>query len=51
MICKLYSGDYDIILDGIHENILQLNYRDPVMQNTVSLTLVLIRNAFIIILL
>lgn len=28
-------GDYDIILDGIHENILQLNYRDPVMQNTV----------------
>ncbi|XP_059632203.1 uncharacterized protein LOC132274873 [Cornus florida] len=29
-------GDYDIILDGIHENILQLHYHDPVMQKTVK---------------
>ncbi|GAV66147.1 AAA domain-containing protein [Cephalotus follicularis] len=29
-------GDYDLILDGIHENILQLNYHDPVMQKTVK---------------
>ncbi|KAL3506350.1 hypothetical protein ACH5RR_031732 [Cinchona calisaya] len=29
-------GDYDLILDGIHENILQLNYYDPVMQKTVK---------------
>ncbi|KAA8547444.1 hypothetical protein F0562_003692 [Nyssa sinensis] len=27
-------GDYDLILDGIHENILQLHYHDPVMQKT-----------------
>ncbi|GFP94340.1 chromosome transmission fidelity protein 18 homolog [Phtheirospermum japonicum] len=27
-------GDYDLILDGIHENILQLRYVDPVMQKT-----------------
>ncbi|KAK4266311.1 hypothetical protein QN277_027254 [Acacia crassicarpa] len=38
---SLYSlvssrGDYDLILDGIHENILQLNYHDPVMQKTVK---------------
>ncbi|XP_022935346.1 chromosome transmission fidelity protein 18 homolog [Cucurbita moschata] len=31
-----YRGDYDLILDGIHENILQLNYHDPVMQKTVK---------------
>ncbi|KAL0433049.1 UNVERIFIED_CONTAM: Chromosome transmission fidelity protein 18 [Sesamum latifolium] len=29
-------GDYDLILDGIHENILQLRYVDPVMQKTVQ---------------
>ncbi|KAA8548452.1 hypothetical protein F0562_000136 [Nyssa sinensis] len=29
-------GDYDLILDGIHENILQLHYHDPVMQKTVK---------------
>ncbi|XVF84667.1 hypothetical protein PTKIN_Ptkin17bG0055900 [Pterospermum kingtungense] len=29
-------GDYDVILDGIHENILQLQYHDPVMQKTVK---------------
>ncbi|CAL5413737.1 unnamed protein product [Camellia sinensis] len=28
-------GDYDLILDGIHENTLQLHYHDPVMQKTV----------------
>ncbi|RDX92278.1 Chromosome transmission fidelity protein 18-like protein, partial [Mucuna pruriens] len=38
---SLYSlmskrGDSDLILDGIHENILQLNYHDPVMQKTVK---------------
>ncbi|XP_054805256.1 uncharacterized protein LOC129308225 isoform X1 [Prosopis cineraria] len=38
---SLYSivssrGDYDLILDGIHENILHLNYHDPVMQKTVK---------------
>lgn len=32
------SGDYDLILDGIHENILHLHYHDPVMQKTVSPT-------------
>ncbi|KAK7290458.1 hypothetical protein RIF29_04899 [Crotalaria pallida] len=31
-----YRGDYDLILDGIHENILQLNFHDPVMQKTVK---------------
>ncbi|KAL4024688.1 hypothetical protein IC575_013054 [Cucumis melo] len=31
-----YRGDYELILDGIHENILQLNYHDPVMQKTVK---------------
>ncbi|KAL5781478.1 hypothetical protein ACOSP7_006507 [Xanthoceras sorbifolium] len=31
-----YRGDYDTILDGIHENILQLQYHDPVMQKTVK---------------
>ena len=25
------SGDSNLILDGIHENILELNYHDPVM--------------------
>ncbi|XVE81404.1 hypothetical protein DITRI_Ditri15bG0060700 [Diplodiscus trichospermus] len=29
-------GDYDVILDGIHENFLQLQYHDPVMQKTVK---------------
>ncbi|CAN8295694.1 unnamed protein product [Cochlearia groenlandica] len=29
-------GDYDLIFDGIHENILQLHYHDPVMDKTVS---------------
>ncbi|KAI3511528.1 hypothetical protein L1887_18682 [Cichorium endivia] len=29
-------GNYDLILDGIHENILQLNYHDPVMKKTVT---------------
>ncbi|KAF7837327.1 chromosome transmission fidelity protein 18-like protein [Senna tora] len=38
---SLYSllsnrGDGDLILDGIHENILQLSYHDPVMQKTVK---------------
>lgn len=31
------SGEYDVIFDGIHENILQLHYHDPLMQKTVSL--------------
>ncbi|PSS24093.1 Chromosome transmission fidelity protein [Actinidia chinensis var. chinensis] len=29
-------GDYDLILDGIHENVLQLHYHDPVMRKTVK---------------
>ncbi|XP_023767316.1 uncharacterized protein LOC111915909 [Lactuca sativa] len=29
-------GNYDLILDGIHENILHLNYHDPVMKKTVK---------------
>ncbi|CAK9165916.1 unnamed protein product, partial [Ilex paraguariensis] len=29
-------GDYDLILDGIHENILQLHYHDPLMRKTVK---------------
>ncbi|XP_027118993.2 uncharacterized protein [Coffea arabica] len=29
-------GDYDLIYDGIHENILRLHYYDPVMQKTVQ---------------
>ncbi|OMO99864.1 hypothetical protein CCACVL1_03577 [Corchorus capsularis] len=33
-IWKEVSGDYDVILDGVHENILQLQYHDPVMQKT-----------------
>ncbi|KAI4346173.1 hypothetical protein L6164_013246 [Bauhinia variegata] len=38
---SLYSlvssrGDYDLILDGIHENVLQLHYHDPMMQKTVK---------------
>lgn len=32
----LISGDYDLIFDGIHENILRLQYYDPMMQKTVS---------------
>lgn len=31
-----HRGDYDLIFDGIHENILQLHYTDPVMQKTVQ---------------
>ncbi|RZB42821.1 hypothetical protein D0Y65_053421, partial [Glycine soja] len=30
------SGDSKLILDGIHENLLQLNYHDPVMQKIVK---------------
>ncbi|XP_027330673.1 chromosome transmission fidelity protein 18 homolog isoform X2 [Abrus precatorius] len=38
---SLYSlmsnrGDNDLILDGIHENVVQLNYHDPLMQKTVK---------------
>ncbi|KAH1229062.1 Chromosome transmission fidelity protein 18 [Glycine max] len=38
---SLYSlvsnrGDSNLILDGIHENVLRLNYHDPVMQKTVE---------------
>ncbi|CAJ1967958.1 unnamed protein product [Sphenostylis stenocarpa] len=38
---SLYSlvsnrGDSDLILDGIHENVLRLNYHDPMMQKTVK---------------
>ncbi|CAH2038914.1 unnamed protein product [Thlaspi arvense] len=29
-------GDYDLIFDGIHENILKLQYHDPVMDKTIS---------------
>ncbi|GAA0156401.1 hydrolase [Lithospermum erythrorhizon] len=29
-------GDYDLILDGVHENMLQLRYHDPLMQKTVQ---------------
>ncbi|XP_024931217.3 uncharacterized protein LOC107422579 isoform X2 [Ziziphus jujuba] len=29
-------GDYDMIVDGVHENFLQLHYHDPVMQKTVK---------------
>lgn len=36
-VANLCSGDYDLILDGIHENFLQLHYHDPVMLKTVSL--------------
>ncbi|KAL6312841.1 hypothetical protein AAG906_020965 [Vitis piasezkii] len=25
-------GDYDLILDGIHENIFRLHYHDPIMR-------------------
>lgn len=32
----LNRGDSDLILDGIHENVLRLNYHDPVMQKTVK---------------
>ncbi|XP_030463375.1 uncharacterized protein LOC115683090 [Syzygium oleosum] len=28
-------GDYDLVLEGIHENFLQLHYHDPVMWKTV----------------
>ncbi|KAK6914254.1 ATPase, AAA-type, core, partial [Dillenia turbinata] len=29
-------GDFEVILDGIHENMLQLCYHDPVMRKTVK---------------
>ncbi|KAG6731295.1 hypothetical protein I3842_01G122700 [Carya illinoinensis] len=29
-------GDYDLIFDGIHENVLHLHYHDPLMQKTVK---------------
>ncbi|XP_048129334.1 chromosome transmission fidelity protein 18 homolog isoform X3 [Rhodamnia argentea] len=29
-------GDYDLVLEGIHENILHLHYHDPVMWKTVA---------------
>ncbi|KAL8260028.1 hypothetical protein R6Q59_027981 [Mikania micrantha] len=29
-------GNYDLILDGIHENMLQLSYHDPVLKKTVK---------------
>ncbi|KAF8388367.1 hypothetical protein HHK36_027033 [Tetracentron sinense] len=29
-------GDYELTLDGIHENILQLHYHDPLMQKTLK---------------
>lgn len=29
-------GDYDVIFDGIHENILQLQYHNPMMQKTIK---------------
>ncbi|CAM8905551.1 unnamed protein product [Rhodiola kirilowii] len=29
-------GDYDLIMNGIHENILQLRYHDPGMQKTIK---------------
>lgn len=31
----VYSGDYDVTMDGIHENFLKLNYHDPMLQKTV----------------
>ncbi|KAK9725766.1 hypothetical protein RND81_05G167700 [Saponaria officinalis] len=30
-----YRGDYELILDGIHENYLQMHYHDPLLQKTV----------------
>ncbi|GAB2221775.1 hypothetical protein Drorol1_Dr00012963 [Drosera rotundifolia] len=29
-------GDYELIYDGVHENILRLHYHDPLMQKTVQ---------------
>ncbi|XP_050375424.1 uncharacterized protein LOC126792944 [Argentina anserina] len=31
-----HRGDFDLIVDGLHENILHLPYHDPVMQKTVK---------------
>lgn len=31
-----HRGDYDLIVDGLHENFLHLPYHDPVMQKTVK---------------
>jgi hypothetical protein len=30
------SGEYELTMDGIHENILRLSYHDPMMHKTVS---------------
>ncbi|KAL9240121.1 hypothetical protein vseg_014378 [Gypsophila vaccaria] len=29
-----FRGDYELILDGIHENYLQMHYHDPLLQKT-----------------
>ncbi|CAM0872425.1 unnamed protein product [Alopecurus aequalis] len=29
-------GDYDVTMDGIHENLLRLSYHDPMLQKTVK---------------
>lgn len=34
LIC---SGDYEVTMDGIHENFLRLSYHDPMLQKTVSI--------------
>jgi len=34
---SMCRGDSDLILDGIHENVLRLNYHDPLMQKTVNI--------------
>ncbi|CAI0436786.1 unnamed protein product [Linum tenue] len=36
MVGLMCSGDFDTIMDGIHENLLHLQYHDPVMQKTVK---------------
>lgn len=54
-VCRLYdhflwifSGDYELTMDGIHENILKLQYHDPLMQKTViHHSLFLVNTAFI----
>ncbi|KAD1781277.1 hypothetical protein E3N88_42304 [Mikania micrantha] len=32
-------GNYDLILDGIHENMLQLSYHDPVLKKTPAIAI------------
>jgi len=34
--CLLDSGEYELTMDGIHENFLRLSYHDPMMQKTVE---------------